>query len=292
MCDETTFEEMEEYLRSRGKLTRRGFNAMMIGAGVMASLPAAANALEVTGSMVRIRTHDGTAEAYFTHPATGRHPGVLVWPDAFGLRPAFQQMARRLAESGYAVLVPNAYYRSTPYPAFPGPIRRDDPKVWERWRQLRAPLTHQAVTRDANTFLDYLDAHKAADRKRPIGTTGYCMGGPMTLLTAAARPARIRAGASFHGAGLVTDKPDSPHLLVSKIKARYLFAIAESDDKKQPEAQDVLRKAFADAHLPAEIEVYPGTQHGWCPPDMPVYNEEQAERAWGRLLVTFGEALA
>ena len=292
MCDERTLRELEQHLRrSSGNLTRRDFSAMVLGAGVAATLPGVANALDVTDAMVELQTADGTAEAYFVHPASGRHPGVLIWPDAYGLRTALKQMARRLAESGYAVLVPNQYYRSTRLPALPEPIDMKDPKLRERWGALRASLTSEAVTRDALAYVGYLDAQQAVDTSRKIGTIGYCMGGSMTLRTAAALPGRIGAGASFHGGGLVTDGPDSPHRLVARIKAHYLIAIAENDNKAQPDAKEVLREAFAAAGLPAEIEVYEGTLHGWCPPDTLAYNEAQAERAWSRLLVLFDSAL-
>lgn len=293
MCDERTLRELEEHLlRTGGSLTRRHFGALVIGAGVAATLPGVANALCVTDAVVEVTTPDGTAEAYFVHPSEGTHAGVLIWPDAYGLRPAFRQMARRLAESGYAVLVPNQYYRSTRLPALPEPIDMKDPKLRERWGVLRAPLTPEAVTRDAVAYVGYLDAQPAVNSSRKIGAMGYCMGGSMTLRTAAALPDRIGAGASFHGGGLVTDSADSPHRLVATIKAHYLIAIAENDHKAQPEARDVLRQAFATAGLPAEIEVYEGTLHGWCPPDTLAYNEMQAERAWSRLLALFGSALA
>lgn len=293
MCDERTLRELEEHLlRTSGSLTRRHFGAMVIGAGVAATLPGVANALCVTDAVVEVTTPDGTAEAYFVHPSEGTHAGVLIWPDAYGLRPAFRQMARRLAESGYAVLVPNQYYRSTRLPALPEPIDMKDPKLRERWGVLRAPLTPEAVTSDAVAYVGYLDAQPAVNSSRKIGTMGYCMGGSMTLRTAAALPDRIGAGASFHGGGLVTDSADSPHRLIATIRAHYLIAIAENDHKAQPEARDVLRQAFATAGLPAEIEVYEGTLHGWCPPDTLAYNETQAERAWSRLLALFGSALA
>jgi carboxymethylenebutenolidase len=293
MCDERTLRETEEYLlRTGGSLTRREFGTMVLGAGVAATLPHVANALDVSEAMVEVKTPDGMAEAFFVHPAGGKHPGVLIWPDAYGLRTAIRNMARRLAESGYAVLVPNPYYRSVKLPALPEPIDMKDPKIRELWSVWRAPLTAEAVTRDALAFVGYLDAQDAVDRARKVGTMGYCMGGATTLRTAAALPDRIGAGASFHGGGLVTDKPDSPHLLIPGIKAHYLIAIAESDDKADPEAKVVLRETFAAAGLPAEIEVYEGTLHGWCPPDTLVYNEPQAERAWSRLLALFSSALA
>jgi carboxymethylenebutenolidase len=284
---------MEDYLLKNGaELTRRRFGAMVVGAGVLAALPAAADALKVTDSMVEVTTPDGVAEAYLVRPEGGKHPGVLMWPDAYGLRAALKQMARRLAESGYTVLVPNPYYRSTRLPALPEPIDMKSPEVRKLWGPLRAPLTADAVTRDALAFLGYLDALPSVDPASKLGSFGYCLGGAMALRAAAALPARVGAAASFHGAGLVTDKPDSPHLLVPRMKASVLIAIAESDDKAQPEAKDALRAAFAAAALPAEIEVYPGTLHGWCPPDTAVYDEAQAERAWSRLLALFSGALA
>lgn len=293
MCDERTLREMEAYLlRTGSALTRRRFGALVIGAGVAASLPRPANAQDVTDSMIEVTTPDGVAEAYLVQPPGGKHPGVLLWPDAYGLRTAIKQMARRLAKSGYTVLAPNPYYRSTRLPALPEPIDMKSPEVRKLWGPLRALLTADAVTRDALAYLGYLDTLPSVDTSRKLGTLGYCMGGAMALRTAAMLPDRVGAAASFHGAGLVTDKPDSPHLLVARMKASCLIAIAENDDKAQPEAKDALRSAFTAAGLPAEIEVYEGTLHGWCPPDTLVYNEAQAERAWSRLLALFSGALA
>ncbi len=292
MCDNDSLDDMVAYtLRTRG-LSRRQFGALTLGAGLVSALPPTANAAETTHSEVEIKTPDGTADAYFVHPAKGKHPGVLVWPDIFGLRPAFKQMGRRLAESGYAVLVVNPFYRIQKAPTAPENANFDDPEVRKTLMGLRGSLNAATANTDAKAFISYLDNQPAVDRKRKIGTTGYCMGGPLVLQTAAAAPARVGAGASFHGGGLVTDKPDSPHLLIPKAKAHFLIAIAENDDQKQPDAKNVLRESFAKAKLPAEIEVYKGTLHGWCPPDAKVYNAEQAERAWARLLVLFKEALA
>jgi carboxymethylenebutenolidase len=293
MCDERTLGETEEYLlRDGSALTRRHFGALVIGAGVAASLPATADALAVSDAMVEIKTADGVAETFLARPTEGKHPGVLLWPDAWGLRASIRQMARRLAESGYVVLAPNPYYRSTRLPALPEPLDMKDPEVRKRWGTMRALLTTDAINRDALTYLGSLDALPSVDTSRRLGTMGYCMGGAMALLAAAALPGRVGAAASFHGAGLVTDQPDSPHLLVARMKASALIAIAESDDKAQPEAKDTLREAFAAAGLPAEIAVYEGTLHGWCPPDTLVYNEVQAEKAWSRMLALFSSALA
>jgi carboxymethylenebutenolidase len=291
MCDNDSIDDMLEFQR-RAELSRRQFGAMTMGTGLAMMLPSLTEAADVKESEVTIKTSDGTADAYFVHPAGGRHPGVLVWPDIFGLRPAFRGMGKRLAESGYAVLVVNQFYRTKKPPIAPEGASFQDPATRSALMALAGTLSTETTIMDAKAFIEYLDSQAAVDRKRKMGTTGYCMGGPMTMRTAATRPDRIGAGASFHGGGLVTDKPDSPHLLVPKMKAHYLFAIAENDDQKQPEAKDVLRDAFAKAKLPAEIEVYAGTLHGWCPPDSEVYNEAQAEKAWSRLLALFKTALA
>jgi len=290
MCDQDAFDDMTEYQLKSG-VSRREFGALTLGAGLVSLFPRGAAAADVTETEVQIKTPDGTCDAYFVHPATGVHPGVLIWPDIFGLRPAFRQMGKRLAESGYAALVVNPFYRVKPAPTAPEHPDFNDAATRTALMSLMGALTQETAFTDAKAFIPWLDAQSAVDKKRKMGTTGYCMGGPLTMRTAAAMPARVGAGASFHGGGLVTDKPDSPHLLVPKMKAHYLFAIAENDDQKQPEAKDVLRAAFARAKLPAEIEVYAGTMHGWCPPDSQVYNQEQAEKAWSRLLVLFKSAL-
>ena len=292
MCDERTIREAEEYLHRSGHLTRREFGALSAGAGLAMLLPGAAGALEVTAANVEVETPDGTADGHFVHPSSGAHPGVLVWPDALGLRPAFEGMARRLAESGYAVLVVNPYYRSVRAPVLPEGASFRDEATRKKIFPLMRSLTPETIVRDAGAFVGFLDGQDAVASDRKMGTTGYCMGGSMTMRTAAAFPDRVGAGASFHGGRLVTDGSDSPHLLVDKMRAHYLFAIAENDDKKDPEAKNVLRETFASAGLPAEIEVYAGTLHGWCPPDSAVYHEAQAERAWSRLLALFETALA
>lgn len=287
MCDERTVADTTKRLRER-EITRRQFGAVSAGAGLAMLLPRAANAQAVTEAEVDVPTPDGVADSYFVHPASGAHPGVLIWPDAFGLRPAKRQMARRLAESGYSVLVVNQYYRSQRAPIADSTNFGELRDVLMPLMGTLSPETH--VT-DARAFVSFLDDQPSVDGNRKMGTMGYCMGGPITMRTAAALPDRIGAGASFHGGGLVTDQPDSPHLLVPRMTAHYLFAIAENDDEAQPEAKDVLREAFAEAGLPAEIEVYEGALHGWCPPDTQVYDETQAERAWSRLLALFERAL-
>ena len=288
MCDDTTNAENARYLQGK-RLTRREFGAVSAGAGLAVLLPRPADAQSVTESEIEITTPDGVCDSYFVHPASGAHPGVLIWPDAFGLRPAIRQMATRLAESGYSVLAVNQYYRTKKAPIAEG---TNFAELRETLRPLMQSLSPETNVTDAKAFVSFLDSQSSVDKDRKMGTMGYCMGGPMTMRTAAALPDRVGAGASFHGGGLVTDRPDSPHLLVEKMTAHYLFAIAENDDQRQPEAKDVLRETFDAAGLPAEIEVYEGAMHGWCPPDTPVYHEAQAERAWSRLLALFDRALA
>ncbi len=287
MCDERTVADDIKHLRAKG-LTRREFGAVSAGAGLAMLLPRAADAQDVAESEIDVTTPDGVCDSYFVHPSSGAHPGVLIWPDAFGLRPAKRQMAKRLAESGYSVLVVNQYYRSQRAPIVDS---TNFAEVAPIVRPLMGTLSADTHVRDARAFVGFLDSQSSVDSSRKMGTMGYCMGGPITMRTAAALPDRIGAGASFHGGGLVTDQPDSPHLLVPQMTAHYLFAIAANDDEAEPEAKNVLRDAFAEAGLPAEIEVYEGALHGWCPPDTQVYHEAQAERAWSRLLALFETAL-
>lgn len=289
MCDE---DDLDEFARRGGAVTRRQFGAMALGVGLAAAWPKLSNAVQTTGADVAIKTPDGVADAYFVHPASGTAPGVLMWPDIFGLRPAFKAMASRLAESGYAVLVINPFYRTQKAPTAPEHPDFNDPATRQALMSLAGTLTPATALTDAKAFVAFLDDQPSVDKSRKLGTAGYCMGGPFVFRTAAALADRIGAGATFHGGGLVTDKPDSPHLLIPRMRAHFLIAIAENDDKRQPQAKDVLRESFDTAHLPAEIEVYAGTMHGWCPPDAQVYNQVQAEKAWSRLLVLFGRALA
>lgn len=285
MCDDLTTADNARTLAD--PLSRRAFGVGAAAAGIGLLLPSPANALAVKGRDVTITTPDGTADAYFVAPATGKHPAVLVWPDISGLRPAFRQMADRLAQSGYAVLTVNQFYRSTKAP-YVTPGQGFDAALGAKVGPWRALLTPDATIRDSKAFVAWLDAQRQVDRKRGIGTTGYCMGGPMVMLTAAESPARIRAGATFHGGGMATDEMLAR---IPRMKAHYLVAIAENDDARTPTDKDQLRAAFAAANLPAEIEVYPGTMHGWCPPDSKVHNPVQAERAWARLLHLFETAL-
>jgi carboxymethylenebutenolidase len=287
MCDQDYFEQDRQEYEARGLVTRKQFGAML-GAGVAMMLPPVANAVTVTESEVTVKTPDGEADCYFVHPATGSAPAVLVWPDIFGLRPAFRQMGKRLAESGYSVLVVNPFYRAKKAPTAPAGGATPIGEVIPLARGLNE-TTHMT---DAKAFIAWLDAQASVAKNKKVGTQGYCMGGPIAFRTAAAVPDRVGAVASFHGGGLVSDQPNSPHLQAAKTKAQFLVAIAASDDAKLPNDKTVLRETFAKANLPAEIEVYPDSAHGWCPPDSRVYNKPNAEKAWSRLLALYGKALA
>jgi carboxymethylenebutenolidase len=287
MCEQDQFEKDRQEYEARGWVTRRQFG-VLLGAGVTMLLPQVANAVTVTESDVNVMTPDGTADSYFVHPASGTAPGVLMWPDIFRLRPAFRQMAKRLAESGYAVLVVNPFYRVKKAPTAEAGAATPIPQL----TPLAQGLSETTQMTDAKAFIGWLDGQSSVAKNRKIGTQGYCMGGPIAFRTAAAVPARVGAVASFHGGGLVTDMPNSPHLQAAKTKAQLLIAIAANDDMRSPNEKTVLKETFAKANLPAEIEVYEGAAHGWCPPDSQVYNEPQAEKAWKRLLALYGKALA
>jgi carboxymethylenebutenolidase len=279
MCDQDHFEEDRQEYEKRGLVTRRQFGAI-VGAGVaIGMLPKVVNAVAVTEQDVTIKTPDGTCDAYFVHVASGTAPAVLVWPDIFGLRPAFRQMGKRLAESGYSVLVVNPFYRQQKAPTASKGAATPIPELLPLAKQL-SEMTHMT---DAKAFTAWLDSQASVAKNRKIGTQGYCMGGPMAFRTAAANPDRVGAVASFHGGGLVTKEPNSPHLQASKTKAALLIAIASNDDMRAPDEKNVLKDTFAKSGQPAEIEVYSGA-HGWCPPDSTVYKMDDAEKAWTRLL--------
>src|SRR5215831_5827964 len=287
MCDQDHFENDRQEYEALGLVTRRQFG-IMLSAGMAMMLPQVANAVNVAESEVTVMTPDGTADAYFVHPGAGTAPGVLVWPDIFGLRPAFRQMGKRLAESGYSVLVVNPFYRVKKAPTAEKGSATPIPDLLP----LAQSLTETVQMSDAKAFIGWLDQQASVAKDRKVGTQGYCMGGPIAFRTAASVPGRVGAIASFHGGGLVTDMPNSPHLQAAKTKAQLLIAIATNDDMRSPNEKNVLKETFAKVNLPAEIEVYTGAAHGWCPPDSQVYNEQQAEKAWSRLLALYGKALA
>jgi carboxymethylenebutenolidase len=290
---------MSENQNKLNDLARRDFVALSVAAGVTAGSAMGAG-LEVVETDVEIKTPDGVCDAAFIHPKNGSHAGVLIWPDAFGLRPAMRNMGKRIAAEGYSVLVPNPFYRVAKAPfSDASSFSFANPADMAKLRPLMASVNAAGnPEKDAVAYVGFLDAQKQVNKSKKIGTQGYCMGGPLVVRTAAVLPDRIGAGGSFHGGGLVSDKPESPHLLASKIKAQMYFGIAASDDSRQPDAKDKLKESFGEAHVPAEIEVYAGTIHGWCVPDMPmqngtpVYNKPDAERAWAKLVALYKSALA
>jgi carboxymethylenebutenolidase len=287
MCEQDHFEADQKEFEALGLVTRRQFG-VLLGAGIALMLPQVVNAVAVTDGEVTVTTPDGMCDAYFVHPASGTAPGVLVWPDIFGMRPAFRQMGKRLAESGYSVLVVNPFYRVKKAPTADAGSATPIPQLLP----LAQALNETTQMTDAKAFIGWLDQQASVAKNRKIGTQGYCMGGPIAFRTAAAVPDRVGAVASFHGGGLVTNNPNSPHLQASKTKAQFLIAVAANDDQRSPDEKTVLKDTFAKANLPAEIEVYTGAAHGWCPPDSGVYNEPQAEKAWTRLLALYMKALA
>jgi carboxymethylenebutenolidase len=293
-------QDSEKLHKAVTDLSRRDFIAVSVAAGLAAAAGSAFAAQPVVETDVTIKTPDGTCDAAFIHPPTGSHPGVLIWTDAFGLRPAMREIGKRIAAEGYSVLVPNPFYRVAKAPVFDSASsfnfqnQADMAKLQPLMGSVNAP---GAAEKDAVAYIAFLDAQSQVNKAKKIGTQGYCMGGRLVVVTAAALPDRVGAGASFHGGGLVTDKPDSPHMLAPKIKARMYFGIASNDDQKQPDAKDKLKEAFAAAKVPAEIEVYPA-KHGWCVPDMPadsgapIYSKLDAEKAWSKLVALYKMALA
>ena len=287
MCDERTAHDDEAAARS-GQ-TRRGF-AVLSAAALAACATPPANPENVSEHEVNVTTPDGVADAYFVHPASGRHPGVILWPDIRGIRPAFRTMGKRLAQSGYAVLVVNPYYRSLRGEVSQPGESWSDPAVRERLMPMVRALTPPTQTSDGAAYIRWLDQQSAVDTRRKIGSMGYCMTGAFVFRTAASSPERFGAGASFHGGGLTTNAPDSPHLLIPNMRGSYLIAIGDNDDAQEPESKNILRAAFDAANVPAEIEVYPA-RHGWCVLDGQAFDQVQADRAWARLLALFSTSL-
>ena len=288
--------------KNKDDRSRRDFVASAT-AGIVAATGSLSAAAKVVEENVEIKTPDGTCDAAFIHPTGGSHPGVVIWTDAFGLRPSFREMAKRLAAEGYSVLVPNPFYRVAKSPAFTDDevksFNFQNPAQRAKLGPLMGSINAAGnCEKDATAFVEWLDKQKSVNKSKKIGTQGYCMGGPLVVKTCAAVSGRVGAGGSFHGGGLVTNNPDSPHLLASKIKGRMYFGIASNDDKQQPDAKDKLKESFAAAHVPAEIEVYSESLHGWCVTDMPlqngmpIYNKPDAERAWGKLIALYKQALA
>lgn len=291
MTDDTRTPEPQD-------LTRRDFVALSVGAGLAAATAVSAQS-GIVETDVQIPTPDGTCDAAFIHPSSGRHAAVIIWPDAFGLRPAMRDMGKRLAADGFAALVVNPYYRTTKAPGIQMEgFSFQNADNMAALRKLMGGIgAAGAAERDAAAFVAFLDAQPQVDTSKKIGAQGYCMGGPLVFRTLATVPDRMGAGASFHGGGLVTQAPDSPHTLIPKMKGRLYVAVAANDDERQPEAKDVLKKAFADASVSGEVELFPSL-HGWCVPDMPaeqgkpIYDKPNAEKAWAKLVTLYKAALA
>ncbi|WP_260924729.1 dienelactone hydrolase family protein [Novosphingobium sp. 9] len=292
MCDEFTLESEEANLARRG-LDRRAFAALSAAGAMGVALAGCSSSFAQTGDavtegMVSIAMDTGVCDAFFVHPAKGTHPGIVLWPDIAGLRDAFKVMARSLASQGFAVLAVNHYYRSGPSPVMESFSDYRTPEGQAKIAPMRELLTPAAITADAKRYVAFLDAQGVVAKDRKIGTSGYCMGGPFTVRTAAAVPARVGGAVSLHGAGLVTPAPDSPHRLLTQTKASYLFAIARNDDAKQPDQKTQLRAAADAAGRPAEIEVYPA-DHGWTVPDSPAWDPDAADKAWKQMVALFSK---
>src|SRR5262245_50526547 len=295
MADES--HDQNENVEQTSDFSRREFVTLSVAAGIaMAAGSASGAELPVVETAVQVKTPDGTCDAMFIHPTTGSHPGVLIWPDAFGLRPSMRDIGKRIAAEGYSVLVPNPFYRVAKAPVIedPGSFSFSNQADMAKLRPLMASINAAGnAEKDAAAYIAFLDTQAQVNKAKKVGTQGYCMGGPLVMRTAAALPDRVGAGASFHGGGLVTNNPDSPHLLIPKMKARMYIGIAANDDSRQPDAKDKLKEALAAAKVAAEIEVYAGALHGWCVPDMPkqngapIYSKPDAERAWGKLLALY-----
>lgn len=284
MCDEFTVIEEEQSLAAMG-LSRREFAAIG-AAGVVAACTASDGQAKLPTRIetdVQIKTPDGLADGFFVHPAKGKHPAVIMWPDIAGLRDAYKEMARRLASSGYAVLAVNHYYRVGKAPLLASMAEWRSPAGQEKLKPAIASLSPDNTVRDAGAFITWLGKQKTVAGKRRIGTQGYCQTGSFAIRTAAAFPKQIGAAASFHGGGLVTQAENSPHRLLNQAQADLLIAIARNDDARAPGDKEALREAAKAAGRNAEIEVY-NADHGWCTLDAPSYDKAEADRAWGRLL--------
>lgn len=301
MCDELTERDNENHLLATEAPNRRDFSKMSAGAVLAAMVPACASeqttsdepieSVATIEANVAVTMSEGVSDSFYVRPATGTHPGVVMWPDIKGLRPAYKAMGKRLAMSGYSVLVVNPFYRDAKAPVVGPDASFQDPDTRNLLRGMAGKLTQDASMSDARDYISFLDQQEGVDTSRKVGTAGYCMGGPLIMRTAAAVPERVGAAASFHGGGLVRDSADSPHLLIPQSPAHVLHAIAQNDDERNPAVKTALADAYAAAGVPAEIEVYEGALHGWCALDSTVYNEVQAEKAWARMLALFERAL-
>src|ERR1700728_2422491 len=289
MCDDL----IHQGLTHDPTVSRRAFMVSTAATVVLGSAASAASDVKVVEKDVNVPMESGVSDSALFYPeGKGPWPGVLVWTDILGLRPVFREMGRRLAAEGYVVLVPNPFYRNAKAPVVDGSFDFSKPEDRAKVMPMAAALTADANISDAKAYTAFLDQQPQTDLKKKMGVQGYCMGGPLTFRTAATASERIGAAATFHGGGLVTDKPDSPHLLIPKMKAEVLCAVADNDDKRDPTAKDKLKEGFAAAHLKATVEVYEGCNHGWTVRGSQVYNEAGAERAWGELTALYKRNLA
>jgi carboxymethylenebutenolidase len=283
MCDEF----IHQGLTHDPTVSRRAF-VVSSAATVVLSSAAAAAQTKVVEKDVNVPMASGVADSALFYPeGKGTWPAVLVWTDILGLRPVFREMGRRLAAEGYVVLVPNPFYRNAKAPVVDGSFDFSKPEDRAKVMPMAAALTADANISDAKSYVAFLDSQSQTNKKKKMGVQGYCMGGPLTFRTAATQADRIGAAATFHGGGLVTDKPDSPSLLIPKMKAEVLCCVADNDDKRDPAAKDKLKEAFAAAHLKATVEVYDGCNHGWTVRGSQVYNEAGAEKAWAELTALY-----
>ncbi len=288
MCDE----HIHQGLTYDPTISRRTFSLGAAATAVLSSAAAHAQS-QVVEKDVNVPMASGVADSALFYPAgKGPWPAVLIWTDILGLRPVFRDMGRRLATQGYVVLVPNPFYRNQKAPVVDGSFDFNKPEDRAKVMPMAAALTQDAAFSDAKAYIAFLDKQPQTDLKHKAGVQGYCMGGPLTFRTAAIVPNRIGAAATFHGGGLVTDKPDSPHLLIPKMKATVYCAVADNDDKSQPTAKDTLKTSFAAAKVPAKVEVYTGDNHGWCVKGSQPYDEAGAERAWAELTALYKKSLA
>jgi carboxymethylenebutenolidase len=288
MCDDL----IHQGLIHDPMISRRAFGLGAAATVALRSTVASAQA-RIAQKDVNVPMANGASDSALFYPeGKGSWPAVLVWTDILGLRPVFREMGQRLAAEGYIVLVPNPFYRSARAPVVDGSFDFSKPEDRAKVMPMAAALTADANISDAKSYVDFLNAQPQTDKKRKMGVQGYCMGGPLTFRTAAVAPDRIGAAATFHGGGLVTDKPDSPHLLIPKMKAEVLCAVADNDDKRDPAAKSTLKEAFAAAHLKAVVEVYEGCNHGWTVRGSQVYDEAGAERAWAELIALYKRNLA
>lgn len=290
----------EQLARMGSKVSRRQFGAVGLAGGAAASLAACTSMgndpATAPGSLSQGReifdAPGGQMDGYFVRPSEGSWPGVILWPDIAGLREAKREMARRLAAQGYSVFVANPYYRSVAGEQFADFQAFRDANGFQKVGPWREKNTPGAVKETADAVVGWLDAQPSVDSSKGIANQGYCMTGSWSFYTAAARPDRVLAAASFHGGGLVSDSAESPHLSIddSAPGAHFLAAIAQDDDAEQPNAKTVLRQTFEQEDRWGEVDVYAG-DHGWTVLDSPSYNEAAAERAWARMLAIYEMAL-